>query len=121
MIGRRRLAAIAHFLEHQGSGQLCQGEFILQAQRLLYGSETVILRTEELIEVIAYLEAQRRQDQATERGRQPSSPLQAGLTGIIRDSGPPKPDSESSVSFVEDHKRHKCRQQREGADCRGIG
>ena len=90
MIGQRRLAAIARILEHQGSGQFCQGEFVLQTQRTLYGSETVHLTNEEMLEVVAFLIPQRRRNAEACRCERPASRLRAEPSGSIHDFEPPK-------------------------------
>jgi hypothetical protein len=89
MIGRRRLAAIANLLDQQGSGQPCQGEFVLYTQRLLYGSETAQLTAEETVEVIAYLMARRRRGYGADRYKRPDSRFQTGASRSIRDIAPP--------------------------------
>jgi len=94
MIGQRRLATIARILEHQGSGRFCQGEFVLQTQRTLYGSETVHLTNEEMLEVVAFLISQQRRNSNACRCARSTSPLQVEPADPIHDFEPLKGPSD---------------------------
>jgi len=55
MIGSKRLQQIAAAAKSSGWRGDCRGEFVLAAQRELYGSGASALSAEELREVLAYL------------------------------------------------------------------
>ena len=55
VIGRERLRDISHQIAGKDSHGVCRGHFVLQVQRLLYGSERVALPEHELAEIMRYL------------------------------------------------------------------
>jgi len=56
MIGRTRLKRIASKLHHPGQPIPCRGQFVLETQRALFGSETVSLDAGQLREVVRYFD-----------------------------------------------------------------